>query len=91
MKLTKYEILLLEDLKRSQKKQQRSLILSGLYFTIGIVGFVVIATVHNHIFLPIFGAVLSGGLIGVTFEKFYARKIMLLAFKLYHIYLNNEE
>ncbi len=88
MTLTKYDRLLLDDLKKSQKNPQRLIILDGLYFTVGIVGFIVIATVYHQARLPIFGAALCGGLIGVTFEKVYVRKIMSLAFKLYQIYLN---
>lgn len=91
MALNKYERLLLEDLKNNQKIPSRFLILDGLYFIVGLVGFILIGTFYPQNFTAIFGAALCGGLIGVTFEKVYVRKIMSLVFKLYQIYLNEEE
>ncbi len=91
MTLNKYERLLLEDLKKSQKIPSRLLLLNGLYFTVGLVGFILIGTFNPENLTAIFGAALCGGLLGVTFEKVYVRKIMSLAFKLYQIYLHEEQ
>ena len=86
MHITKYEQLLLEDLKRSRGTKKRKLVLDVTVALTGLTGFLILIIVYSNFQLITIISGLCGGLLGASIERLYTKKISTLAMKLYKLY-----
>lgn len=83
MGITHYEKLILEDLKRNRATIHKRQVLDLITALTGLVGLLFVVFIYPQVRLIIIIAGLCGGLIGVSIERLYNKKISTLAIKLY--------
>jgi hypothetical protein len=83
MNLTSHERKILEELRNTRGSRKKRFFIDLLLITTSLSSLVLLFTSHKQNSLILLASALCGGLIGSSIEKFYARKIFLIALKLY--------